>query len=215
MVQSFRAPTTGIHQNPLLALVRSLKPAMAFSLAAAALVLSTAAPARDLTVVSWGGAYQDAQREVYFKPFMEKTKTKLAEENWDGGVGTLRAEVQGGNNNWDVVQVESEELLLGCEEEVVAAGVGAVVDVVAGVPQTEDDDVAVAPDEERGRGDAADLVIQVFKARSGSVQVVGVVELTQRSETGGVHGANRAQVRGSDHRARWSAEVRKCGSKEK
>jgi putative spermidine/putrescine transport system substrate-binding protein len=40
------------------------------ALAAMALVLSAAAPARDLTVVSWGGAYQDAQRDVYFKPFM-------------------------------------------------------------------------------------------------------------------------------------------------
>ena len=74
-----------------------------------------APPARDLTVVSWGGAYQDAQREVYFKPFMA-TGIKMAEESWDGGVGTLRAKIQGGNNNWDVVQVESDELLLGCEE---------------------------------------------------------------------------------------------------
>src|SRR5437899_1776041 len=81
-----------------------------------ALMLSASAVARDLSVVSWGGAYQDAQRDVYFKPFMEKTKTTMTEENWDGGVGTLRAKVQGGNNNWDVVQVESEELLLGCEE---------------------------------------------------------------------------------------------------
>jgi putative spermidine/putrescine transport system substrate-binding protein len=47
---------------------------------------------------------------------MEAQKTKLLEENWDGGVGVLRAKIQGGNNNWDVVQVESEELLLGCEE---------------------------------------------------------------------------------------------------
>jgi putative spermidine/putrescine transport system substrate-binding protein len=83
---------------------------------AAASVLSVAAAARDLTVVSWGGAYQDAQREVYFKPFTAQTKVALAEENWDGGVGTLRAKIQGGNNNWDVVQVESDELLLGCEE---------------------------------------------------------------------------------------------------
>ena len=74
------------------------------------------AAARDLTVVSWGGDYQDAQRDAYFKPFMQKTGVKMAEESWDGGVGTLRAKVQGGNNNWDVVQVESEELLLGCEE---------------------------------------------------------------------------------------------------
>lgn len=81
---------------------------------AVSMAAATAA-ARDLTVVSWGGAYQDAQREVYFKPFMA-TGAKMAEESWDGGVGTLRAKVQGGNNNWDVVQVESEELLLGCEE---------------------------------------------------------------------------------------------------
>ena len=44
-------------------------------LTAAAVVLSAslAAPAlaRDLTVVSWGGNYQDAQRKIYFKPFAE------------------------------------------------------------------------------------------------------------------------------------------------
>ena len=60
---------------------------------AASLVLSTGVLARDLSVVSWGGAYQDAQREVYFKPFMDKTKVKMTEENWDGGVGTLRAKI--------------------------------------------------------------------------------------------------------------------------
>jgi putative spermidine/putrescine transport system substrate-binding protein len=74
------------------------------------------AAARDLSVVSWGGVYQDAQREVYFKPFMEQSKLKLVEDTWYGGIGVLRAKIQGGANNWDVVQVESEELLLGCEE---------------------------------------------------------------------------------------------------
>jgi putative spermidine/putrescine transport system substrate-binding protein len=78
--------------------------------------LAGAVAARDLSVVSWGGAYQDAQKEVYFKPFMEKTKVKMVDESWDGGIGVLRAKMQGGANNWDVVQVESEELLLGCEE---------------------------------------------------------------------------------------------------
>jgi putative spermidine/putrescine transport system substrate-binding protein len=84
--------------------------------AALAAALAAPAAARDLTVVSWGGAYQDAQREVYFKPFMEAKKTKLVEESWDGGIGVLRAKAQGGANNWDLVQVEAEELLLGCEE---------------------------------------------------------------------------------------------------
>jgi putative spermidine/putrescine transport system substrate-binding protein len=74
------------------------------------------AEARDLTVTSWGGNYQDAQREVYFEPFSKKTGTKLVEDSWNGGVGALRAKVEGGNSNWDVVQVEAEELALGCEE---------------------------------------------------------------------------------------------------
>ncbi|EHL95759.1 ABC transporter, solute-binding protein [Acetobacteraceae bacterium AT-5844] len=83
----------------------------------AALLAGTAsAQQRDLTIVSWGGAYQDAQREVFFRPFQQQSGIRLLEETWDGGVGVLRAKVQSGANNWDLVQVESEELLLGCEE---------------------------------------------------------------------------------------------------
>ena len=43
----------------------------AIALCAAALAIP--AGARDLTVVSWGGDYQDAQRDAYFKPFMQTT----------------------------------------------------------------------------------------------------------------------------------------------
>ena len=89
---------------------------ISLALAGATICYAGAAMARDLTVVSWGGAYQDGQKEVYFKPFVEKTGVKMIDEPWDGGVGVLRAKVQGGNATWDVVQVESEELALGCEE---------------------------------------------------------------------------------------------------
>ena len=51
----------------------------------------------DLTVVSWGGAYQDAQRKIYFEPFKKATGIKLVEDSWNGGIGTLRAKVEGGN----------------------------------------------------------------------------------------------------------------------
>ena len=37
---------------------------------------SGAALGADLTVTSWGGAYQDAQREVYFEPFKQATGTR-------------------------------------------------------------------------------------------------------------------------------------------
>jgi putative spermidine/putrescine transport system substrate-binding protein len=72
--------------------------------------------AADLTVTSWGGSYQDAQREVYFEPFKEATGIDLVEDVWNGGVGAIRAKVEGGGQEWDVVQVEAEELVLGCEE---------------------------------------------------------------------------------------------------
>jgi putative spermidine/putrescine transport system substrate-binding protein len=74
------------------------------------------AQGRDLTVVSWGGAYQEAQREVFFRPWSQARGQRLLEETWDGGVGVLRGRIQAGSNNWDLVQVEGEELLIGCEE---------------------------------------------------------------------------------------------------
>ena len=69
----------------------------------------------DLTIVSWGGAYQDGQKEVFFKPY-NAAGTKLIDESWDGGIGVLRTKIKGGNNNWDVVQVEADELEIGCDE---------------------------------------------------------------------------------------------------
>lgn len=86
------------------------------TLAASALPLAARAQGRDLTVVSWGGAYQDAQREVFFRPFQQQTRTRLLEETWDGGIGVLRSRIASGANTWDIVQVESEELLIGAEE---------------------------------------------------------------------------------------------------
>jgi putative spermidine/putrescine transport system substrate-binding protein len=80
-------------------------------------VAALPAAARDLTVVSWGGVFQDAQRGVFFQPFSAATGVALKEDSWDGGVGTLRAKVRAGEaNNWDLVQVEADELAVGCEE---------------------------------------------------------------------------------------------------
>jgi putative spermidine/putrescine transport system substrate-binding protein len=81
-----------------------------------ALSLAGYADARDLTVTAWGGASQAAAQKIYFKPFTDKTGTKLVEDSWSGGIGVLRTKVQGGNATWDVVQVEVDELILGCEE---------------------------------------------------------------------------------------------------
>ena len=72
--------------------------------------------AESVTVTSWGGVYQNAQRKVFFQPFQKDTGTEVKEESWDGGIGALRSRAAAGDPGWDVVQVESSEISLGCEE---------------------------------------------------------------------------------------------------
>ncbi|HDZ75653.1 MAG TPA: ABC transporter substrate-binding protein [Aurantimonas coralicida] len=92
----------------------NLPRAAAAALGSLILLASAGAQARDLTVVSWGGSYQDAQKKIYFEPFSQKIGKPVLDESWDGGIGVIAAKTQAGVPNWDVVQVESEELELGC-----------------------------------------------------------------------------------------------------
>lgn len=72
---------------------------------------------RPLTVVSWGGSVQEIQKQVYFKPFAASTGQQIIDETWNGGLGVIRSKVEAGTDSgWDVVQVESEDLQIGCEE---------------------------------------------------------------------------------------------------
>lgn len=72
--------------------------------------------ARDLTVVGWGGTTQDVMERVYFAPFQKESHEPLIRDSWGGGYGILQAKVQAGIPNWDIVAVEAEELLLGCQD---------------------------------------------------------------------------------------------------
>jgi len=74
------------------------------------------ATARDLTVVSWGGAYQEAQRGVYFEPFTKATGIALKDASYNGGLGEMDSQVKSNTVIWDVVQVEAPELVRGCEQ---------------------------------------------------------------------------------------------------
>ena len=79
-------------------------------------IAAGSAAARDLTVVSWGGTYQDAQRKIYFQPFSKVIDKPVLDEAWDGGIGVVQAKVKAGNPAWDAVQVEADELALGCAD---------------------------------------------------------------------------------------------------
>lgn len=80
------------------------------------LVSGAVAQARDLTATSWGGAFQEIQNDVYFNPFRKETGIPLIDETWNGGVGVIRTMVEAGNPTWDLLEVEDDELLVGCEE---------------------------------------------------------------------------------------------------
>src|SRR3546814_9056739 len=69
-----------------------------------------------LTVVGGGGSTQDAHRNAYWTSFSRTTGIPLREDSWRGGVGVIRTKVVGGDTSWDIVQVETEDLILGCEE---------------------------------------------------------------------------------------------------
>jgi len=85
----------------------------------AALTLTMTIPAaaeESLTVVSWGGAYQESQREAYMTPFAKETGTKITEEEYNGEIAKIRAMVEAGNVTWDAVDVDTQTALAACAE---------------------------------------------------------------------------------------------------
>ncbi|MDG9884332.1 MULTISPECIES: ABC transporter substrate-binding protein [Pseudomonas] len=69
-----------------------------------------------LTVISFGGATKAAQDQAYFKPFEQSGAGKVVAGDYNGELSKVKAMVSVGQVSWDVVEVESPELLRGCEE---------------------------------------------------------------------------------------------------
>jgi putative spermidine/putrescine transport system substrate-binding protein len=69
-----------------------------------------------LTVVSFGGAYGAAQKVHQIDPYVAKTGNKVLFENYTGGVAEIKAQVQAGKVQWDVVDIETIDLERACSE---------------------------------------------------------------------------------------------------
>ncbi|MFJ3053918.1 ABC transporter substrate-binding protein [Pseudomonas nitroreducens] len=78
--------------------------------------VASGAMAADLTVISFGGTSKDVQTEAFYKPFEKKEGMKVIAGEYNGEMGKIKAMVDTGSVNWDVVQVEGPELLRGCED---------------------------------------------------------------------------------------------------
>jgi putative spermidine/putrescine transport system substrate-binding protein len=70
----------------------------------------------ELVICSYGGAFQQAQREIFFKPFEAATGIKVREAEYDGEYSKIKAMVDAGRVQWDLVDVESESLFRGIND---------------------------------------------------------------------------------------------------
>ncbi|MGE4251152.1 MAG: ABC transporter substrate-binding protein [Parvibaculaceae bacterium] len=91
-----------------------------FSAACFAALFSLPSMAADsVTVVSWGGAYQDSVRKAFFEPYMKETGEKIVEEEFGGEIAKIRAMVESGNVTWDVVENDAMTTMAACAEGIV------------------------------------------------------------------------------------------------
>ena len=104
--------------------------------------------ADDMTLVSWGGAYQKSQQRAYAEPYMEMNEGVSI--SWDESsaeaVAKLRAMNEAGNVTWDLVDVVAADAIRLCDE-----GLAMEIDP--------DEDLAAAPDGTSAEDDVGDLLV--------------------------------------------------------
>jgi len=75
------------------------------------------AEVKELTIVSWGGAYTDSQTNAYHIPYTEKTGiTIINDDSSNEAVAKLRAMNEADNITWDVVDVVAADAIRLCDE---------------------------------------------------------------------------------------------------
>ncbi|WOH52473.1 ABC transporter substrate-binding protein [Bradyrhizobium sp. sBnM-33] len=88
-------------------------------LAAGALAPTKPAFAGDqLTITSWGGAAQMAQRKAFFEPFAKHAGVKVTEGEYTGELAKIRAMVESKSVSWDVVSADANAVVRLCAEGV-------------------------------------------------------------------------------------------------
>ncbi len=104
--------------------------------------------ASDMTLVSWGGAYQSSQQKAYVEPYIGNNSGVSAvwDESSAEAVAKLRAMNEAGNVTWDVVDVVAADAIRLCDE-----GLALEIDP--------DEDLAAAPDGTSATDDFGDLLV--------------------------------------------------------
>lgn len=115
---------------------------------AAVAAVAGVASAKELVVVSWGGAYTASQQKAYHAPYMA-TNPGIKIINDDSGSGAtakLRAMQEAGNVTWDLVDVVASDAIIACAE-------GSALEI------DHDKVLAPAPDGAPASKDFGDLIV--------------------------------------------------------
>ena len=108
-------------------------------LAAAAVAAFAAVPSKspqaqpEVTVVSWGGAYQEAQRKAWFEPAQKDLGITVKEDTMSG-IADHRAQVMSGSVTWDLVQHGSYSAMKLVKEGMVEKLDFSVINEIDGIP---------------------------------------------------------------------------------
>ena len=81
----------------------------------ACLAAAASVAAKDVTVISFGGANKEAQIKAFYDPF-KKTGDSVVPGEYNGEQAKIKAMVDTKSVSWDVVEMESPELARGCDE---------------------------------------------------------------------------------------------------
>ncbi len=127
-------------------LTRTLMATSALALCAGG--LSAQEMADEMTLVSWGGAYQASQQNAYVAPYLEMNAgvTATWDESSAEAVAKLRAMNEAGNITWDLVDVVGADAIRLCDE-----GLAMEID--------HDELLAPAPDGTSASDDFGDLIV--------------------------------------------------------
>lgn len=71
----------------------------------------------EMTIVSWGGAYQASQQNAYFTPYAANEGVNIiTDESSADAVARMRAMAEANNITWDLVDVEAADSMRLCDE---------------------------------------------------------------------------------------------------
>lgn len=95
--------------------MKKLSVLFATALLAGTAFAASARAGDELTITSWGGAYQDSQRKAYYEPY-NAAGNKVTEAEYNGEVAKIKAMVEANAITWDVIDVDTATGLQGCAE---------------------------------------------------------------------------------------------------